>query len=233
MGGIPIKTQHFFWRKKKNRKMKRLFLASEAKHPDSMEKLEKFVGGPQRKSVAYIPTAANGEEEYGTWRSGETWKTFNKTGADVEAIILEEYGDKSVLEKLEDKDIIFFAGGMCGYLMYWVRRCEIDKHIDEFLKNGSIYVGSSAGSMVCAKTLDIAEAYLDEIEVGASFFPGFRLIDFDIYPHYEDEMLPEIKKVWKGGDLYLLKNGEAITVVDDKVEVLGERRVLKKGNLIK
>jgi len=41
--------------------MKRLFLASEAKHPESMQKLEDFVGGLKSKKIAYIPTAANGE----------------------------------------------------------------------------------------------------------------------------------------------------------------------------
>ncbi len=41
-------------------------------------------------------------------------------------------------------------------------------------------------------------------------------------------ILPEIKKHWKKGKLYLLKNGEVITVVDKKIEVLGEKRILIK-----
>ena len=192
-----------------------------------MRKLEKFVGGIKGKKIAYIPTAANGEEPWGTWKKGETWNLVNKSGAIVEAIVLEDYKNSSVLERLKNKDIIWFAGGMCGYLMYWVRRCEIDKHISEILESGAVYVGSSAGSMSCAKTLDVSEIYLDEKEHGAGVIPGFGLIDFDIYPHYEDDLLSEIKKIWKGGELYLMKNGEAITVVDGKVEVLGQKRILK------
>ncbi|MEK7526626.1 MAG: hypothetical protein AAB546_04050 [Patescibacteria group bacterium] len=42
----------------------KLFLASEAKHPDSIEKLKKFIGGFEGKSIAYVPTAANGENPY-------------------------------------------------------------------------------------------------------------------------------------------------------------------------
>ena len=100
--------------------MKRLFLASEAKHPESMKKLEEFVGGLKSKKIAYIPTAANGEESYGTWRKGETWNLVNKSGAVVEAVVLEDYKNSSVLKHLKGKDIIWFTGGMCGYLMYWV-----------------------------------------------------------------------------------------------------------------
>ena len=128
---------------------------------------------------------------------------------------------------MRGKEIIWFAGGACSYLMYWIRRCEVDKHIDELLDSGSVYVGSSAGSMVTAPTLDVAEWYLGEPEIGGSVIPGLGLVDFYIYPHYEEELLPEIKKLWKGNELYLLKNGEVITVVDEKVEVLGEKRALK------
>jgi hypothetical protein len=39
----------------------KLFLASEVKHPDSLKKLEEYVGGFTNKKIAYIPTAANGE----------------------------------------------------------------------------------------------------------------------------------------------------------------------------
>ncbi|MBU0569850.1 hypothetical protein KKB40_03645 [Patescibacteria group bacterium] len=60
-------------------KMK-LFLASEAKHPESMEKLEEFVGGLKGKKIAYIPTVANGEEPYGTWKKGTTYNLVKKNG---------------------------------------------------------------------------------------------------------------------------------------------------------
>jgi len=217
--------------------MKRLFLASEAKHPESMKKLEEFVDGLKGKKIAYIPTAANGEESYGTWKKGATYNLVKKIGAKVTPVVLEDYKEdqtnKRVLKLLKGKDIIWFAGGMCGYLMYWVRRFEIEKHINEILESGTFYVGSSAGSMVCAQTLDTAVHCLDFPENGAGVIPGFGLINFHFYPHYEDAILLRLKKVWKSGDLYLIKNGEAITVIDGKVEVLGEKRILRKGKLIK
>ncbi len=210
----------------------KLFLASEAKHPDSIEKLKQFIGGFEGKSIAYIPTAANGENPYGEWETeSSTWKLVNTLGANVTSVVLEEYKNSSVIDLLKGKDIIWFAGGACGYLMYWIRRCELDKNLPELLKNGSVYVGSSAGSMVTAQTLTVTEWYLGESEIGASLFPGLGYVDFEIYPHFEDEMLPEIKNYWNGKKLCLLKNGEAITVVDGKVTVLGEKRFLEGGSI--
>ena len=217
--------------------MKRLFLASEAKHPESIKKLEEFVGPLKNKKIAYIPTAANGEEPYGTWKKGATFNLVKKMGARLTPVILEDYKEdkdnKRVLKLIKGKDIVWFAGGMCGYLMYWVRRFELQEHINEILESGTVYVGSSAGSMVCAKTLDTAVHYLDFPEKGAGAIPGFGLVNFHFYPHYEDDMLPKLQKIWNKGDLYLVKNGEAITFVDGKIEVLGDKRILRKGKLVK
>lgn len=205
----------------------KLFLASEAKEPRSMKKLEQFVGGFKGKKIGYIPTAANGEEPYGTWKTGTTWNIFNATGASIELLELEDYKKMHFPEMLCDKDILFVAGGMCGYLMYWMRRTRLDRCIPDLLSKGLIYVGSSAGSMVTAPTLHTAEIYLNDPEVGAEVIPGLGLVDFDFYPHFSDEMLDPLKKVYKGNKMYLVKNGDAVTVEGVKVEVLGEEIVIE------
>src|SRR3989338_3113919 len=101
--------------------MMRLFLASEAKHPNSMKNLEKFAGGFTGKKLAYIPTAANGELAFGGWqKNSETWQLVQTLGAKVTAVQLEDYKNSSVIKLLKNKDIIWFAGGACSYLMYWI-----------------------------------------------------------------------------------------------------------------
>jgi dipeptidase E len=210
--------------------MKKLFLAAEAGNPESWKKLEEFIGGFKGKRIAYVPTASNGERKYGTWRKeSDTWKKVNKTGAIVKAVELDEYKDSSVLKEFKNIDIVWFAGGMPGYLLYWIRRTELDKELPKLLNKGVIYVGSSAGSMIASRTQYLSEVYIGESEIGASIFPGLGFVDFEIYPHYEDALLPKIKKVWKKkwGKLCLLKNSEAITIVGNKIDILGERRMLK------
>ena len=211
----------------------KLFLASEAKHPESIKKLKDFVGGNWKNlKIAYIPTANNGENPFNDWEiNSAIWKLVLTLGAKITPVQLEDYKNSSVIDQLKHKDILWFAGGSSGYLLYWIRRCEVDKALPDLLTN-SIYVGSSAGSMICSKTQYSSEWYLGEPEPGAGLLPGLGLIDFEIYPHYEDELLPQIKKFWKNGELYLLKNGEVITVVNNEIKILGEKRVLKDGNLI-
>jgi dipeptidase E len=206
----------------------KLFLASEAKHPFSIEKLREFVGGFEDKTIAYIPTAANGER-WGSWREGGSWNLVQTLGAKIDLVQLEEHTQSSIVPAVVGRDIIWFAGGYCGYLMYWIRRTQLDKHLPNILEKGSIYVGSSAGSMITGKTLDVAEWYPGENETGVSVIPGLDLVDFDIYPHYHESALDHIKQNYKGKRLYLLKNGEEVIVDNGIVQIIGEERVIS-GN---
>jgi peptidase E len=205
----------------------RLFLASEAKNEATIKKLGDYIGGFKDKTIAYIPTAANGEEPFGSWKENSTtWLLVQTLGARVTGVQLEDYKNSSVVNELKNKDILWFAGGYPGYLMYWIRRCELDKALPELLEK-SLYVGSSAGSMVTSRHLGTTEWYLGEGEPGASAIPGLGLVDFEIYPHYDESMYDEIKKRYMGRKLYLLKNGEEVLVEGEKVKVLGEERILE------
>lgn len=203
----------------------KLFLASEAKHPLSLKRLRRFVGSFKGKKLLYIPTAANGEF-FGSWKGGESVQAAQTLGADFQVLELESMAFQDIYAPILQADILWLAGGMSGYLLYWLRRTHLNKKLPKILAKGTLLVGGSAGAMVCAKTQYSAECYLREPEPGASLVPGLGLVDFEIYPHYEEKDLPEIKKRWHGGELYLLKNGEVITVVDGKVKVLGKKRVL-------
>ncbi len=205
----------------------KLFLASEAKHPDIQNAMKSFVGEFEGKSIAYIPTALNGIETFGLWKeTSNTWKYIQTLGAHITPVVLEEYRDKRVVDALKGYDIIWFAGGSCSYLMYWMLRCELDHYLPELLSAGSIYIGSSASSMIAAPTLKLAEWYIGETEPHAGDMRGLSLVDFDIYPHYEESLLPQITAHERKIPMYLLKNGEAITVEDKKITVVGETRLL-------
>jgi peptidase E len=210
----------------------RLFLASEAKNPLNFKKLTDFVGGFNGKTIAYVPTAANGESQYGSWeKESSTWLLVQTLGAKVIPVVLEELKTAEVISRLNAADVIWMGGGAVGYLMYWLRRHALDKTLPQILnQEEKVYIGSSAGSMVAGPSLSVCDWNIDDVELGASFIPGFGLVDFEIYPHFHDDQLTEIKKLREQHPtefpLYLLKDGEVITVEDDKVEFFGEKRAI-------
>jgi dipeptidase E len=205
----------------------KLFLASEAKHPNNKEILNEFVGGFKGKTIAYIPTASNGYY-FGSWKSGGSIQYVQQLEAKVEIIELENSHYSDIKNPLKQADIIWMAGGMSGFLLYWLRRTECDKLLPDLLEYGAIYIGSSAGSMICSKSQQVNEIYIDEKEPGASIIPGLGIIDFEIYPHYKIEDYQEIAKSWDSGKLCLLQDGEAVLVNKDEVTVFGEEKWIIK-----
>ncbi|MGB4965710.1 MAG: Type 1 glutamine amidotransferase-like domain-containing protein, partial [Microgenomates group bacterium] len=178
------------------------------------------------KRIAYIPTAANGEQGWESWKEGGSWKIVNTLGADITVFQLEEYRNQNMQTVLEGFDIIWFAGGMPGYLMYWIKSVGLDKSLKLLLEKGAIYVGSSAGAMVASKSLDVATWGFVDNDLGAENMPGLGLVDFDIYPHYEDSLHEKIKRKFNGNKLYLLKNSEEIIIDNGNMHVIGEERVI-------
>lgn len=208
--------------------MLNLFLASYAIHPESMEKLKKHVGGSfAGKSIAFVPTASNGIS-YDGWKTRSTIGVVNGLGAKVDIIPLEETCTHDVIADIRGHDIVWFTGGMSGYLLYWIRRTKLDQALPQMMDKGMLYVGSSAGSIICGTSQEHAEWYIGDPEPGASLLPGLGWLDFEIYPHYEEKLRPEIEKLWKKGKLYLLQDGEAMTVRNGKTTVLGETRIIQK-----
>lgn len=205
----------------------KLFLASEGKHPQAINNLQAFIGPDfSHKKVAYVVTAANGEF-MGAWKASQSIQVVRPLFSNLTILELEDYQHRNVIQTIESADILWVAGGYTGYLLYWMRRSGLVDILPQLLGKGLTYVGSSAGSMACSTSQEASNWYLREPEPGAEFIPGLGLIDFEIYPHYDESLLPDIKKLWTHGKLALLKDGEVITKVDDQINWLGEERWLE------
>jgi dipeptidase E len=212
--------------------MRRMFLASEMYYPVNMKRWGEFLGGFAGKRCVCIPSGMNGSfstgVQYGTWKyEDSTNKALQETGMEIDYLILEEIGEGVDLKKrLIDCDTLFVMPGAAAYIMYWVLRRKLDLIINDVIDSGVVYAGSSAGSMILSKSLNVAEIFPGEPERGARYLPGLGLLDFDILPHYIEGMdLDLFKKQYIGNKVYFLKNEEAITVVGGKVTVLGEERI--------
>lgn len=205
----------------------KFFLASEGKHPDSITRLNNFIGGLTDKRIVYIPTADNGDV-YGQWKNGKSYATIQSLSTHVDIVELETCTVENLPERIGHPDIIWMAGGYVGYLLYWMRRVGFEKLLPKLLASGVIYVGSSAGSWALSASQDVARWFVDDPEPGVEIIPGLSLIDFYIYPHYDESQYERIKNNFKQGTLYLLKNGEAITIQNGVIEVLGETRIITK-----
>ncbi|MCX6719863.1 MAG: Type 1 glutamine amidotransferase-like domain-containing protein [Candidatus Staskawiczbacteria bacterium] len=177
-------------------------------------------------TVAFITTAAKPEENLEYVKTD--WTVMkDEMGFNVEEVDIDGKTESQVMKLLELKDIIFVEGGNTFYLLKSMRECNFEKIIRKLLKQGKVYIGESAGSIVAGKTIQTAEWYGDENKVGLKNLKGLNLVPFDIVCHYTSENVEIIKQKIKNPKkrakkLRIITDQQAILVQGNEVDLIGE-----------
>lgn len=120
------------------------------------------------------------------------------------------------LDKLEGFDFIYFCGGNTFYILDRLKKTGFDKFLKKCINNGKVYVGVSAGAIILTKDISIASVGEDpdENEIGLKDLSGLNIIDFDVFPHYQESEEESIKNFEKnsGRKVKRLKDGEILKV---------------------
>ncbi len=143
------------------------------------------------KKVLYITTASDGEDDDDKTWMDEEYKTILDLGINESNIIEYKIGNDI---NINDFDIIYMMGGNTFYLLNIIRNTGFDKIIKDFINNGKIYIGSSAGSEILGNSVDIALGY-DKNNVNMIDFTGLKIVDALIVPHSnrKEEFINDLK----------------------------------------
>lgn len=170
---------------------------------------------PEEAKVAIIPTA-------GYPKIDQKYVDFDKNilqelgVKDIIQVDLKENSKESLEEKLVDRDIIWVCGGNTFWLLHWVRKSEFDKLLPKLLVQGKVYVGISAGTLICGKDISISgwRSGWDRNVVGLKNLSGLGFVDYAISPHYVDSDKEIIKNCSNktGVKIIPLKDGESVVV---------------------
>ena len=82
-------------------------------------------------------------------------------------------------------DVMYVCGGNTFYLLNEVRNTGFDKKIIDFVNNGGLYVGVSAGSIIMGPNISTAKNY-DKNFINLKDLSGFNLTSESIVPHYTE-----------------------------------------------
>lgn len=159
--------------------------------------------------VLYITTASDGEDDDDKSWMDEEYKTIIDLGFKEENII--EYKIGNPLD-INEFDVMYMMGGNTFYLLDMIRKYKFNKIIEQFINNGKIYIGSSAGSEILGNSIEPAIGY-DENTVNMTDYTGLKIIDGLIIPHCnrKREYILKLKND-TSEELYLLYDGDGIIV---------------------
>lgn len=142
-------------------------------------------------------------------------------------------------KNLDEYSAIFIGGGNTYKLLKGLKESGAFDKIQEYIQNNGIVVGSSAGSVVFGKDIDII-ASMDPNDVKLTDTKGFDVLSgISIFPHYinlkskltEEENQIRIDKFTnsiiefslKHGDVYAIPEENTIYIDGTKVEIIGTR----------
>ncbi|MCH7951226.1 Type 1 glutamine amidotransferase-like domain-containing protein [Patescibacteria group bacterium] len=163
--------------------MKRLYLASSIDR--TAESIAKDIGKDHgTMKLAFITTAAEAETGDMIWLDndrkglvGAGFELFDYTITDK---------TKTDLEKdLKEVDVVHLNGGTTFYLLLQARKSGFDSWVKKAVNKGTIYTGSSAGSLAASTDIELmkgTETREYEKELGS--YKAFGLVDFIALPHW-------------------------------------------------
>jgi dipeptidase E len=182
------------------------------------------------KKVVFIPTAGLHEmpDEY---REGLNFvndadkEALENLGFVVEDLDVSSETSEAIEKSISNADCVFVCGGNSFFLMQELKRKNADKMISRHVKQGKLYMGTSAGSVLMQKNL--IDDGIDDPTFGADLngdFSGLGFIDFHLFVHYghnyfgnDDECFD---KYYANLTCIKIADNQAVTVKGEKVEVV-------------
>ncbi len=172
---------------------------------------------PEDTSIIFITTAAKPYGDEVPWMHADI-ESLRSLGCSVDLFDIEGVNQTDLREKLQHYDVIFVSGGNTYFLLDHVRTSGFDVVTKELVNKGTIYAGTSAGSILATPTIESARDADDaSLAPDLKDLSGLSLVDFCIIPHYDrkeyEKYWQDVIRDWNRTELlYLLKDGEAIIV---------------------
>jgi len=157
-----------------------------------------FVTELRRRNVQKIAYIVNAERQ--KFRDVPDFVLYDRDAlvqAGFEVDVMDLEAAENLEERLSRADLIYVRGGNTFDLLDSARNSGFDKLSPTLLKQGKIYAGSSAGSILVAPSIEITENDFmpDCNNAGLTDKAGLNLIDTAVFPHYLDEYKEKLDKL--------------------------------------
>lgn len=193
-----------------------ILTSSSFSEPRVMAKFLLTVGDTKGKNVSIVTTACE-EKENDTYAKLTKQQLKEKGFSNINFVDLEFDSEHD----FSNCEVIHVCGGNTFKLMKFARNANFDSTIRNLIKRGGCYMGVSAGSIIVGSSINIASELCDDSnKIGLTDMDGFKLVPFDILPHYT----PSIETATRNFEekystkVERLTDGSALIIKGDQVE---------------
>ncbi|MGD9650118.1 MAG: Type 1 glutamine amidotransferase-like domain-containing protein [Dongiaceae bacterium] len=206
--------------------MKKLLLASDFDRIFSKPSVQAILSG--YKNLLFIPTASY-HKDYQTYFENNVRKVFETIGIASELLEISDKSHAQVRSALEKCDIVYIGGGNTFFLLEKLKQCNFKEALDDFLKKGGLYIGSSAGAIAACPDIGFIAPMDDPSIAKLSDNKGLGLVDFSVLPHLENKEYEEYAAaaleiannlIKQKGLSFGLRDDQALWIRNEYVEIL-------------
>jgi len=137
--------------------------------------------------------------------------------------------DRILLNEVLKSDAIHLGGGNTFYFLHWLRKAKMLKPLKEFVLNGGVLTGLSAGGIIMTQDIEMAgypDFDRDENAVNIKNLQSIGLVDFYFFPHFKNSSRYDhvFKSYSRKVDkiIYACPDGAGIVVSGDETRFLGK-----------
>lgn len=141
------------------------------------------------RRLCFIITASEQDTEDLEWRDNDR-NALIAAGFEVEDYTFTGHTKQEIVQHLEQFDVICVEGGNTFHLLRTVQQLDLKEVLVQFVAQGKIYLGCSAGSIVAGP--DIYPLRRTGRDVNLSDYTGLQLTDVVILPHWGSDYRKEI-----------------------------------------
>lgn len=204
----------------------KLFLAS------SLDKVIALLKPFLPKTNSRVIFIANASDNHGgdKWWIDSDRKALKEIGCDILDVDLRQTTEDEFSKLLQNADMIHFCGGSVLYLIELIKEKKLKDLIVSFVKNGGLYTGTSAGSMIVSSDLLLSTTDPEEKELvditKIKEYSGLGLVDFLIIPHCNNsefvasnkdlvELMPQTDRplIWIYDNQAVLVEGQSFRIL--------------------
>jgi len=169
----------------------------------------------------YIPLAMEEEQYDSCWQ----WITGELADIDIPGIEMIRSAEELSRKHLADYSFLFIGGGNTFKLLYDIKRVNMFEPIREYLQNGGVAFGGSAGAIIFGEDLESC-ALDDDNDAGLKDTAGFDVLKGISFLCHFTNRLPEhdrrseayLLKISDHRTIYALPEEDTLFVNDSQVE---------------
>ncbi len=217
--------------------MKKLVLYSDQLQPDS-EKIDReliALVGKSNPTIGYIPSSARADPQRRYYEERITY--YARLGMTLSPFFgLDEAFDPLQLQVLFSCDAIHLSGGNTYYFLTWLQNRNMLAALRQYIANGGVLIGVSAGAILMGPNISTASLCGDEPPETEIDLAALHLVDFVFVPHFGKgpSDLATLQTYARDCQVvvYACRDDEGIIVKNDQIKCVGDVTIIENGEIV-